>query len=169
MDSLINRILACFCVSYAAGQYDALEEKSPLDFKHEKKQHPQTTDSLAAEILSILYAADTNDKRLEQRLNDAVHVTGWYADLAAAVLEGLEKAVEAEVPMGQAMNDAHEKATGVVLDVLEFGKEHKLFCALVALGILVVLAPWAIEAIGFGEMGPIEGIRIDVQSATQEC
>lgn len=28
---------------------------------------------------------------------------------------------------------------------------------LVAIGILVILVPWAVEALGFGELGPIEG------------
>ncbi|KIM83390.1 hypothetical protein PILCRDRAFT_69592, partial [Piloderma croceum F 1598] len=117
----------------------------------------QTTESLAADILSTLYAADTNDEHLIRRLQNVVHETGWYEDLAAAVLTGLENALKAEAPMGQAMKDAYEKATQIVADVLEFAKEHPVFCAVVALGILVILAPWAIEAVGFGELGPIEG------------
>ena len=161
--SFTNAILACFCMNRKADQYNALEEP-PLDFTHEKKQ---STDSQAADILSILYAADTNDEL--RRLEDIVHATDWYADLAAAVLTGLQNAIETEVPMGQALKEAHEKATHVILDVLKFGKEHPVFCAVVALGILVILAPWAIEAIGFGELGPIEGICINLQSATQVC
>jgi hypothetical protein len=138
-------------------QYDVLEKPS-LDFTHEK--HPQTTESLAADILSTLYATDTNDGHLIQRLQDVVHETGWYEGLAAAVLTGLENALTAEAPMGQAMKDAYEKAKQIVADVLEFAKEHPVFCAVVALGILVILAPWAIEALGFGELGPIEGMCI---------
>jgi len=64
--------------------------------------------------------------------------------------------------MGQAMKTAYEKATQVVADVLEFIKEHLVFCAVVAFGILMILAPWAIEAVSFGELGPIEGMCICV-------
>src|SRR5258707_4198628 len=101
MDSFINDILACICMDRKADQYNALEEQPPLDFTHEKKQTKQTTDSKAADILSTLYAADTNDEL--RRLEDIVQVTDWYADLAAAVLTGLQNAIKAEVPMGQAL------------------------------------------------------------------
>jgi hypothetical protein len=159
MYSFINEILGCLCMGRTnAAQHDLLEEQPFLDFTHEK--HPQTTESLAADILSTLYAADTNDEHLIQRLQDVVHETGWYEGLAAAVLTGLENALKSETPMGQAMKDAYQKATQVVADVLEFAKEHPVFCAVVALGILVILAPWAIEALGFGELGPIEGMCI---------
>ena len=72
----------------------------------------------------------------------------------------MDNAPRAEVPMGQAMKDVYEKAMQVVADVLEFAKEDPVFCAVVALGILVILAPWAIEAVGFGELGPIQGMCI---------
>jgi hypothetical protein len=37
-------------------------------------------------------------------------------------------------------------------------------CAVIAIGILVVLAPWVIEALGFAEGGILEGRRIPFQS-----
>jgi len=156
MHCSINEILNCLCLSSTA-EYDILEEQLPHDFTHEKKHHPQTTESLAADILSTLYAANTNDEQLKQSLQDSIHETGWYENLAVAVLTGLENAIKAETPMGQAMKDAYEIASHVVADVLEFAKEHPVFCAVVALGILVILAPWVIEVLGFGELGPIEG------------
>ena len=52
------------------------------------------------------------------------------------------------------MKDAFDKAIDAAV---EFVKDNPIFCTLVALGILVILAPWAIEALGFGELGPIEG------------
>jgi hypothetical protein len=156
MHSFIGEILGCFCTGRTSAQYDVQEGQPPLHEKHSQL----TTKSLAADILSTLYAADTNDEHLTQRLQDVVHETGWYEDLAAAVLTGLENALKAEAPMGQAMKDAYDKATQVVADVLKFAKEHPVFCAVVALGILVILAPWAIEVVGFGELGPIEGMCI---------
>lgn len=32
-----------------------------------------------------------------------------------------------------------------------------MFSTVVALGVLVVLAPYAVEMLGFGELGPLEG------------
>ena len=59
--------------------------------------------------------------------------------------------------MGQGMRDAYDKAEGVVEEVWKFAKDHPGFVAVVAVGILVILAPWAVEVLGFGELGPIEG------------
>jgi len=142
--------------------YHVIEEQPALDFPHEKKQRPQITQSLAADILSTLYAADANDKYLVQRLQDVVRETVWYEGLASAVLNSLEQALKAMVPMGQAMKTAHQKGARVVRDVWNFSKDHPVFCAVVALGILVIFMPWAIEVLGFGELGPIEGMSVVV-------
>ena len=64
--------------------------------------------------------------------------------------------------MNQAMKDAYDKAAQVVEGVWGFVKEHPVFFALVALGILVILMPWAIEVLGFGELGPVEGMSVVV-------
>ncbi|SRR6266702_182190 len=159
----LNAILECLCLGRSA-HYDVLEEQSALGFPHEKQQypHPQTTQSQAADILSILYAADTNDEHLFQHVQDVVRETGWYESLAASVLNGLENALKAGAPVGQAMKDAYEKSAQVVGDVWGFVKEHPVFFTVVALGILVILAPWALEVLGFGELGPIEGMSIIV-------
>ncbi|KAH9001747.1 hypothetical protein EDB92DRAFT_2110675 [Lactarius akahatsu] len=117
---------------------------------HEKEPYLQTTQSQAADILSILYDADTNDELLFQHLQDVVRETGWYESIAASVLNGLENALKAGAPMGQVMKDAYEKAAQVVGDVWEYPKEHPVSFAITALGILVILAPWAIEVLGFG-------------------
>jgi len=156
LHSFFNEILDCLRIGHSA-RYDILKEQTALDIPHEKKKHAPTTESQAADILSIFYGADTNDEQLIQRLQDVVCKTGWYEDLALAVLTGVENALKAEAPMGQAMRDAYEKAAQVVADIWGFAKEHPVFCAALALGILVLFAPWAVELLGFGELGPIEG------------
>lgn len=115
------------------------------------------TQALAADILSSLSTAEYNDKHLEERLQDIVRETGWYENLAAAVLNGLETIVREGAPVAGAMTDAVGKATAAAIG---FAKEHPVFCTIVALGVLVLLAPWAIEALGFGELGPIEGMLV---------
>ncbi|KAI9440354.1 hypothetical protein H4582DRAFT_1936382 [Lactarius indigo] len=155
-DEIKNAIAECFCLGHSA-QYDVLEEQPTLDFPYEKKQYPRTTESRAEGVLTALFNAKANDEHLFQCLQEEVHETGWYEGLAKAVLNGLTSALENGKPMGQAMKDVYEKVLQVIADVWEFVKEHPIFFTLVALGILVVLAPWAIEALGFGELGPIEG------------
>lgn len=114
----------------------------------------RNTQALAAYILALLSTAEYNDKHLEESLQDIVHESGWYENLAAAVLNSLESIVRAGAPVAGAMTDAVGKATAAAIG---FAKEHPVFCTIVALGVLVLLVPWAIEALGFGELGPIEG------------
>ena len=156
-----DAILDCLCLGRSA-HYDVLEEQPALGFPHEKAQHSQSTQSLAEDVRSILYAADINDEHLRQRIQDVVRETGWYESLAVSVLHGLENALKAGAPMGQAMKYAYEKAAQVVGAVWGYTKEHPVFFTLLALGILVLLAPWAIEVLGFGELGPIEGMLVVV-------
>jgi hypothetical protein len=158
-----NSVLECLGLGRPAHN-DELEQPA-LCFTHEKKQHLQTTQFLAEDILSTLYATDTNDEHLVQRLQEVVRETGWYESLAAAVLNGLENALKAGTPMGEAMKGAYEKAAQVVAAMWGFTKDHPVFCAFVALGILAILVPWAIAALGFGAEGVIEGttVVVDVQ------
>jgi hypothetical protein len=153
---MLDAILKCLCYRTDSDS-DALEEKRLLDFPDDKARPLKTTQALASDILSTLYAANKNDEHLAQSLQDIVHETGWYESLAVTVLNGLENALKAGAPMGEAVNDAFQKSTAAAT---EFAKEHPVFCTVVALGILVLLAPWAIEALGFGELGPIEGMSV---------
>lgn len=38
-----------------------------------------------------------------------------------------------------------------------FAEDHPVYATLIALGILAILMPWALEILGFGDLGPIEG------------
>jgi len=152
MPCLIDGILDCLCMG-RSNHYDVLEGQPALD---EKKQHPQTTESLAADIVSTLCAAATNDE-LNLCIQDVARETGWYESLVVAVFICLENALKVAPPVGQTMKDAYEKAAQAIKDVFGFAKEHPVFCTLVALGVLVLLMPWAIEVLGFGALGPVEG------------
>jgi hypothetical protein len=89
-----DAILDCLRCGRSA-HYDVLEEQPAPDFPHEKTLDPQTTQSLAEDVLRTLYAADINDEHLRQRLQDIVRETGWYESLAASVFNGLENALKA--------------------------------------------------------------------------
>lgn len=57
-------------------------------------------------------------------------------------------------PLKKAYDDAVAAAVG-------FAREHPVWTTLIALGILVILLPWVIEALGFGEAGPVAGMSFD--------
>ena len=60
--------------------------------------------------------------------------------------------------MGNAMKKAFDKASSAAK---EFAQKHPVYTAaiitIIAIGMLVVITPWVVEALGFGELGPIEG------------
>jgi hypothetical protein len=53
-----------------------------------------------------------------------------------------------------ALKEAFDKATEAAVI---FAREYPVYVTAIALGILVILFPWMIEALGFGFEGPIEG------------
>ena len=117
-----------------------------------------TEDEVASSILSILFSAEKPGQDLERRLRAEVRTTGWYEGLAKRILDGLVDALNSGAPMAMAMKEAFDKASAIAS---KFVKEHPVLAAaiatVIAIGILVYLLPWAVEALGFGELGPIEG------------
>lgn len=126
---------------------------SQSDHDHNAIDDPNTQDT-AISILSVLYNAEKPGQCLERAVNDLVGSYGWTESLAEAILNQLQHALKQAIPMGQAMKDAFDKSMDAAIG---FAHDHPVFCTLIALGILVLLAPWVIEVLGFGELGPIEG------------
>lgn len=114
----------------------------------------RSNQQIATDVIDTLQKAEKNGVALRQDLEDIVSDSGWTENLAAAVLNGLENVIKAGTPMGTAMKEAFEHA---IKEAADFAHDHPAFCTLVALGILVALVPWAVTALGFGELGPIEG------------
>ena len=63
--------------------------------------------------------------------------------------------------MNGALKEAYDKACDAAKAIEGFAAEHPIatavFCTVIALGVLVILAPYVLEALGFAELGPIEG------------
>ena len=59
--------------------------------------------------------------------------------------------------MNQAMKEAYDKACAAAAEIEGFARDHPVFCTVVALGVLVILAPYVLEALGFGALAPVEG------------
>lgn len=100
---------------------------------------------------------------LPTTVNPIVHQAGgWSEYLAAKILAALQTVLEAGKPLNEAVRSAYDVACRAVEVTEGFAADHPVFCTLVALGVLVVLAPYVVEYLGFcagfGELGPVEGM-----------
>ena len=86
---------------------------------------------------------------------------GWSEYLATKILSALEAVLKAGETMNTEMQDAYDKACEAAKGFEGFAAEHPVatavFCTVIAIGILMVLAPYAVELLGFGELGLVEG------------
>ena len=129
-------------------------EKAPI--------HILTAEEAAKKIVGALLTADAVGPALDARIQSFAHQAGgWSESLARCVLSGLEAVLKAGEAVGAAMPAAYDKACEAAKVFEEFVAEHPLataaFCTVIALGILVFMAPWVLEALGFGAFGPVEG------------
>lgn len=141
---------------------NVVNDKNYLEFKEDKAGH--TAQDIATEVINTLYSAEKKGRDLEQTLNNIVTEYGWTESIGVAILNALENALKNGTAMGQVMKEAFDKATDAAIS---FARDHPVYCTIIALGILVVLAPWVLEAVGFGELGPIEG-KIDFQNIRRQ-
>jgi hypothetical protein len=140
------------CITGRDNQAESLvNEKADPNHTDEDRRTAQT---IATDVLNVLCTAEKNGRDLKRTLQDIVGEYGWTEKIATAILNGLEKILKNGASMAQAMKDAFQRATNAAE---AFAREHPVYCTVIALGILVILAPWVIEALGFGELGPIEG------------
>ena len=114
----------------------------------------------ASSIVSAMRDADKHGPSLDVTIQSEVHQAGgWSEYLAKKILAALEIVLKAG-QMNAAMEEAYGKACEAAKVFEGFAADHPLaavFCTIVAIGVLVVLAPYAVEMLGFGELGPIEG------------
>ncbi|OLN87069.1 hypothetical protein CCHL11_06479 [Colletotrichum chlorophyti] len=111
----------------------------------------------ATEFINILRTAKKGGKDLEHRLRCIVSTTSWTEEIAKLILGGVETLVRNRDTVGQVVREAMDRAIDAAVSAFEFAKEHPVFVTVVALGILVIIAPWVMEALGFGEFGPVAG------------
>jgi len=146
-------ILNCFG---EAGQ----QEKAPIrekerihegDFSHKDAEASQ-------QIILALQEAEKSRQEIQLNVARVVNANGWTESLAKAILTRLTAGLESGMQMKGPLQDAFYKA---VAEAFEFAHGHPVYTTVVALGILAVLLPWVIEALGFwagfGEAGPLEG------------
>ncbi|KAJ5557046.1 hypothetical protein N7494_000961 [Penicillium frequentans] len=113
----------------------------------------RSPESIASEIVTRILNADSVES-LRKQLKEEVSIDSWSEAIAKAILEGLKNAINAGTEMAKAAADAAAKSKEAAID---FATDHPVYATLIALGILALLMPWALEILGFGELGPIEG------------
>lgn len=109
------------------------------------------------QFVAILISAKTDnldDYQFRKDLNNAVSTLSWSESLASAILGGLEAALRNGVKLGKTVELAGEKAMATAEG---FAKDHPVYFTLIALGVLVLVAPWVLDLLGFAEIGIVEG------------
>lgn len=110
---------------------------------------------------------------LDVTIQSLVHEAGgWSEYLTEKLLAALEAVLRAAEPMNAAMQEAFDKACEAAKVFEGFAADHPVatavFCTVIAVGILVLLAPYAVEILGFGELGSIEGKSYFLRSITMK-
>ena len=121
---------------------------------------PRTAESIADDIVQTIANAEKGGKDLQNKINDIVGEYGWKERVAEWVLVKLEKVLREAQKLSPALKEAYDKACDEAKSIEGFVQEHPVFCTVIALGVLVLIAPAAVELLGFGELGPIEGTSL---------
>lgn len=154
MASILKAIMVCL------GGSDP--ESTTVQSPSEKKQTIIPNDSrianeIADEVIQALLRAEKGGEHLRRTLDNIVGASGWTEKIAEWTLAKLEQALKETSKLGPALKLAYDKTLETAYAIEGFVKEHPVFCTVIALGVLVILAPWVIEALGFGVLGPVEG------------
>jgi hypothetical protein len=113
----------------------------------------RTPESIASEIVTIILNADS-PYSLAKQTKEVISINSWTDAIVEAILNGLKNAIKSGAQMARAAADALIQAKNAAI---EFAVENPEYATLLALGVLALLTPWALEVFGFGELGPIEG------------
>jgi hypothetical protein len=152
----INAIRECLTGVPELNSASSSKPTSNLDVKQAPPTHSNDNEDAAA-FLQILLAAEKPGEDLRAQLR-TISTYGWYDSLARKILDGLAAALENGATISGAVKEVYDFVEAAVR---EFVEEHPVLAAIIAtviaLAVLEILAPWVIEALGFGELGPIEG------------
>lgn len=174
MDSVLKAVFPCLYFRERGIQLPAETEKgqqiygklTPQSSPHGSKESKLCNDDAASSIVSAMLDADKPGTSLDATIESLVHEAGgWTEGIAKKILATLEVVIRAAKPMNAAMQEAYDRAMEEAKKIPEFAAEHPIetavICTVIALGILVTLAPYVVEYLGFcagfGELGPIEG------------
>ena len=123
---------------------------------------PTTDTHAASEIVAAFKSAEKPGLALGLQVQSIVREAGgWSEWLASQVLTVLEAALRHEGAVKGALKVAYDKACDAATIFKDFARDHPLatgvFVTVIALGVLVLLAPYCLELLGFAAEGPLEG------------
>lgn len=150
----LQNIFPCFTCAKPEREVVYPDEKATLLSADE----PRPSAQVAEEVVAALLSATSSGPALQMRLDAIVGARGWKQNMAERVLERLTQALnDARDNLGPAVRAAYDKTWAVAKDIEGFVIEHPVMCTIIALGVLVIMAPWVLEALGFAATGPGEG------------
>ncbi|KAJ5169657.1 uncharacterized protein N7500_002440 [Penicillium coprophilum] len=113
----------------------------------------RSSESIASAIVTKILDADT-PYSLHKEVSEELSTEGWSDAIAQAILRGLENAIKAGTDMARVASDAAAQSKNAAVG---FATDHPVYATLIAMGILALLTPLALEMLGFAESGPIAG------------
>lgn len=173
MDSFLQAILPCLQrkrgiqLPTTTGEYQYISEKLALQTSPPgDEKWTLRNDEAASSIVCAISDADQIGPSLHATIQSHVHAAGGWSDyLAKKIVSAMEAVLKAAEPLKGPMQEMKDKAEEALKATEGFATDHPVWTAIVitviALGILVLVAPYAVEWLGFcagfGELGPIEG------------
>ncbi|CAO2650958.1 Nn.00g092550.m01.CDS01 [Neocucurbitaria sp. VM-36] len=149
----LQAILTCITCAEPEGNISPGEKLALL-----RADNVRPATAIADDVVDTLLHTALVGPALHMQLDSIVGAYGWKENIAQWVLEKLSLALQnGHEKLGPAVRDAYHKAWEVARSTEGFVIEHPIMCTIIALGVLVVIAPWVLEALGFAELGPIEG------------
>ena len=153
----LQAIMACFPCGAEEPKHNTFpDEKVALLSAATSDAHP--VDEVADDVVDKLLITRLTGDHLRMHLDALVGASGWRTNLAQRVLERLTTALQAShEKLGPTISNACDKVWEAARSIEGFVIEHPIMCTVIALGVLAIIAPWMLEALGFAELGPIEG------------
>lgn len=136
---------------------------TPTPYFHSTTQTDEATANATSAILSALLQAEKPGRNLDLTVQDLVaQAGGWYERLAVSVLNALLKVIkDGSNALRGAMKEAYDRASEAAKRIGWWAHDHPLYATamgvVIALGVLVILGPGIIHALGFGVLGPEAG------------
>ncbi|CAN9155322.1 unnamed protein product [Alternaria alternata] len=153
----LQAILACLpCGTAEAKDETYPNEKAAL--LSAATSNSRLTAETADNVIAILLTTSLTGPALHMQLDSVVGASGWRSNMAKYVLEKLTAALQASHErLGPTIRSAYHRAWEAAQSIEGFVIEHPVMCTVIALGVLAVVAPWVLEALGFAELGPVQG------------
>lgn len=122
-------------------------------------QDPHKAELIANDVADTILYTGLDGPALQMKIDSMVGTYGWTENIAKRVLEALSRALQdGHEKLGPTIRDAYNKAWEVAETIEGFVIEHPVFCTVVALGVLALVAPEMLGWLGFAELGPVEGM-----------